>query len=304
MAKNLVIVESPAKARTLQKYLGRDFQVKASVGHVMDLPKSKLGVDIEHDFAPEYQVLHGKKKIISELQGRGQGQGEHLPRARPGSRGRGDRLAHRRAPRQGAPEEHPPRAVQRDHQARGAGGHPQPAGARPQPVRGAADAPHPRSPGRLPDQPAALEEGAPRAVGRPRAVGGGAHHLRARARDPGLPGEGVLVDHRAARRAEPAAVLGAAVPHRRPTSSIRRSSASRTQAAADDAGRRACAARRGPSAKVERKERRRFPTPPFITSRLQQEASRKLGYAPEPHHAHRAAALRRHRAGRPRAPSA
>src|SRR5229473_2029564 len=67
MAKNLVIVESPAKARTLQKYLGRDFQVKASVGHIMDLPKSKLGVDIEHDFEPEYQVLKGKKKIIDEL---------------------------------------------------------------------------------------------------------------------------------------------------------------------------------------------------------------------------------------------
>src|SRR5713101_6558862 len=67
MAKNLVIVESPAKARTLEKYLGKDFQVKASVGHIMDLPKSKLGVDIENDFAPEYHVLHGKKKIIDEL---------------------------------------------------------------------------------------------------------------------------------------------------------------------------------------------------------------------------------------------
>jgi len=67
MAKNLVIVESPAKARTLEKYLGRDFTVKASVGHVMDLPKSKLGVDIENDFAPEYHVLHGKKKIIDDL---------------------------------------------------------------------------------------------------------------------------------------------------------------------------------------------------------------------------------------------
>ena len=53
-AKNLVIVESPAKAKTLEKYLGRDFQVKASVGHVVDLPKSKLGVDVEKNFAPEY----------------------------------------------------------------------------------------------------------------------------------------------------------------------------------------------------------------------------------------------------------
>jgi len=67
MAKHLVIVESPAKARTLTKYLGRDYQVKASVGHVVDLPKSRLGVDIEKDFTPEYQVIHGKSKIITEL---------------------------------------------------------------------------------------------------------------------------------------------------------------------------------------------------------------------------------------------
>lgn len=67
MAKHLVIVESPAKARTLTKYLGRDYQVKASVGHVVDLPKSKLGVDIEKDFEPEYTVIHGKSKIITEL---------------------------------------------------------------------------------------------------------------------------------------------------------------------------------------------------------------------------------------------
>ncbi len=67
MAKHLVIVESPAKARTLTKYLGRNYQVKASVGHVVDLPKSKLGVDIDKDFAPDYQVIHGKAKIISEL---------------------------------------------------------------------------------------------------------------------------------------------------------------------------------------------------------------------------------------------
>jgi len=73
MAKNLLIVESPAKAKTLQKYLGRDFQVKASVGHVMDLPKSKLGVDIENDFKPHYQVLHGKKKIVSELKAAAKG---------------------------------------------------------------------------------------------------------------------------------------------------------------------------------------------------------------------------------------
>src|SRR5438876_698394 len=67
MAKNLVIVESPAKAKTLGKYLGRNYQVKASVGHVMDLPKSKLGVDIERDFEAEYHVIQGKAKILEDI---------------------------------------------------------------------------------------------------------------------------------------------------------------------------------------------------------------------------------------------
>src|SRR5437588_11047562 len=63
----LVIVESPAKAKTIKKYLGAGFTVKASVGHVMDLPKSKMGVDIEHGFTPEYVIIRGKGKIIAEI---------------------------------------------------------------------------------------------------------------------------------------------------------------------------------------------------------------------------------------------
>ncbi len=66
-AKNLIIVESPAKAKTLGKYLGRDFQVKASVGHIVDLPKSKLGVDIKKNFAPDFHVIQGKKKVVDDL---------------------------------------------------------------------------------------------------------------------------------------------------------------------------------------------------------------------------------------------
>ncbi|MBM4262201.1 MAG: type I DNA topoisomerase [Deltaproteobacteria bacterium] len=66
-AKNLVIVESPAKAKTLEKYLGRDFQVKASVGHVVDLPKSKLGVDVKKNFTPDFTVIQAKKKVIDDL---------------------------------------------------------------------------------------------------------------------------------------------------------------------------------------------------------------------------------------------
>jgi DNA topoisomerase-1 len=60
-------VESPAKARTLGRYLGRNFVVKASVGHVVDLPKSKLGVDVDDSFKPDYEIIHGKKKVIDEL---------------------------------------------------------------------------------------------------------------------------------------------------------------------------------------------------------------------------------------------
>jgi DNA topoisomerase-1 len=66
-AKKLVVVESPAKAKTLSRYLGRDFVVKASVGHVVDLPKNKLGVDVDGDFAPHYEIIHGKGKVIAEL---------------------------------------------------------------------------------------------------------------------------------------------------------------------------------------------------------------------------------------------
>ncbi len=64
---SLVIVESPAKAKTIKKYLGRSFDVKASVGHVKDLPKSKIGVDVEHGFQPEYDVIKGKAKVLSEI---------------------------------------------------------------------------------------------------------------------------------------------------------------------------------------------------------------------------------------------
>lgn len=65
--KSLVIVESPAKAKTINKILGKDFGVKASVGHVKDLPKKELGVDVEHNFAPLYITIPGKEKILKEL---------------------------------------------------------------------------------------------------------------------------------------------------------------------------------------------------------------------------------------------
>jgi DNA topoisomerase I len=67
LSKSLIIVESPAKARTLKKFLGSRYQVLASVGHVRDLPKSRLGVDIENDFAPSYVTIKGKGDVIKEL---------------------------------------------------------------------------------------------------------------------------------------------------------------------------------------------------------------------------------------------
>jgi DNA topoisomerase-1 len=73
VAKNLVIVESPAKAKTIKRYLGSDYQVMPSVGHVVDLPKSKLGVDVEHDFAPDYVVIKGKEKVIGEIKSAAKG---------------------------------------------------------------------------------------------------------------------------------------------------------------------------------------------------------------------------------------
>jgi DNA topoisomerase I len=67
MSKSLVIVESPAKAKTINKYLGKDFKVLASVGHVKDLPKKGLGVDIENNFEPTYEVSPGKEKVVREI---------------------------------------------------------------------------------------------------------------------------------------------------------------------------------------------------------------------------------------------
>ncbi|MGC8792102.1 MAG: type I DNA topoisomerase [Bryobacteraceae bacterium] len=67
MAKSLVIVESPAKARTIGKYLGKGFVVKASLGHIKDLPKNELAVDIEHDFKPTYVLIEGKQKLLQEI---------------------------------------------------------------------------------------------------------------------------------------------------------------------------------------------------------------------------------------------
>src|SRR3990170_2412128 len=67
MAKNLVVVESPTKAKTIKKYLGRGYDVRASFGHVLDLPKTKMGVDLKGDLTPHYLVPKEKRKVVEEL---------------------------------------------------------------------------------------------------------------------------------------------------------------------------------------------------------------------------------------------
>src|SRR5271156_3757205 len=67
MSKSLVIVESPAKAKTISKILGKDYQVKASIGHIRDLPRNKLGVNVRKNFEPEYEILRDKEPIVKEL---------------------------------------------------------------------------------------------------------------------------------------------------------------------------------------------------------------------------------------------
>jgi len=67
MAKNLLIVESPAKAKTIEKYLGKDFKVKSSYGHIRDLDKGKNGVSIENDFQPSYVISSEKTKVVKEV---------------------------------------------------------------------------------------------------------------------------------------------------------------------------------------------------------------------------------------------
>src|SRR6476469_6550743 len=67
MPKNLVIVESPSKSKTIEKFLGKDFTVKSSFGHIRDLPKKGLNIDLEHNFEPKYEISADKRKVVAEL---------------------------------------------------------------------------------------------------------------------------------------------------------------------------------------------------------------------------------------------
>ena len=203
MSKNLVIVESPAKARTIERYLGADYRVLASYGHVRDLPenpgKGKLGVDVEHDFAPEYVIFDDRRKQVAEIEKAAQQRRPGLPRHRPRPRGRGDRLARRRGGRRPARQD-APGDLQRDH---GAG---DPRGVRRIRARSTMDLVDAQQARRIVDRLVGYTlspllsrkvRGGP--VGRACPVRRGPPRRRARARDPRVPRPRVLDDRGAPR---------------------------------------------------------------------------------------------------------
>ena len=114
--RHLVIVESPAKARTIGRYLGRDYEVAASVGHVRDLPAKELGVDVEQGFKPKYVTIRGKGKILQELKRKAKDAQEVLLATDPDREG--EAIAYHVAEQLGfgkEPERFQPGDVPRDH---------------------------------------------------------------------------------------------------------------------------------------------------------------------------------------------
>ena len=103
MAKPLVIVESPAKAKTISKFLGNAFDVRASVGHVADLPSKGLAVDVDNGFKPTYELTERGKQVVKDLQAGAEGRQRAVPRDRRGPRGRGHQLAPARVPQAEGP---------------------------------------------------------------------------------------------------------------------------------------------------------------------------------------------------------
>jgi DNA topoisomerase-1 len=277
MAKNLVIVESPAKAKTLGKYLGRDYQVKASVGHVVDLPKSTLGVDIANDFAAEYHVIRGKTSILSEIKKAAKGK-ENVYLA-PDPDREGEAIAWHIAQRLGPRQKNVRRVLFNEITKKAV----QEAIAHPRDLdQHLFEAQQAR---RVLDRLVGyrlsplLWKKVRRGLSAGRVQSVAVRLIVERERDIRAfePVEYWTVDARLEADTPPqflarlAEIGGQKLDHKQ----LRLD----TRARVDEV-----LARLGGVewrvAAVERKERRRNPTPPFITSRLQQEASRKLGYQP------------------------
>ena len=159
MSKSLVIVESPAKAKTIEKYLGKGFEVLASVGHIMDLPKNDIGVELENrTFEPTLIVSPGKEKVVAQLK-RAAAKADEIFLA-PDPDREGEAIAYHLALQLGTngegAEKDSPRDLQRDHEEGGAGGIQARPGRGPESGGRAADAARAGPAGGLPDFSAAV----------------------------------------------------------------------------------------------------------------------------------------------------
>ena len=289
-----MIVESPAKAKTIKKYLGAGYVVKASVGHVKDLPKKKMGIDIEHDFQPEYVVIDGKEKVLAEIKEAAKNATRVLLAPDPDREG--EAIAWHIAEEMRPANPNIQRVLFNEitkkaiNEAIG------------NPLELDAHKFESQQARRILDRlvgyqisPVLWKKVQARAVGRARAVGGGAAGRRARGGDQRLHAGGVLDRRGAASRA---------ARRRRSRPRSRSSTASKAELTQRGPGPRGRsthqerAARASPS--VERKERRKNAPPPFITSKLQQEALQQAALLAQEDHGPGAAALRRRRARRRR----
>ena len=288
----LVVVESPAKARTINKYLGANYIVKASVGHVRDLPKSKIGVDLENGtFEPVYEVIEGKKKVSprsARRRARSRPSTSHPIPIAKARRSRGTSPRRSRTSTQNLRRVLINEITKKGVTAAIAA----PRDDRHEQDGRAAGAPHPRSPRRLQDQPDPVEQGPARAVGGSRAVGRRAPRVRARGRDQGVHARGVLVGRRHVPRRRQPPPFEARI--------WRWKGEKAEPKTKDEADAIATELRAGDAvvASVDKKERRKKPQAPFITSQPAAGRRAQAAVLREAHDGARAAPLRRRRARR------
>ena len=281
MPKTLVVVESPAKAKTIEKYLGGDYTVRASYGHIRDLPKSQLGVDLEHDFAPEYMVPEDSERHVREL--KALKKADDLVLATDYDR-EGEAIAFHVATILGVSPDVAKRVtfteITKDAILE-AFRHPREIDLK------LVDAQQAR---RILDRlvgyrisPLLWKRVRPGSVGGPRPVGRRAAHRRTRARDPRVQPGRVLERRRPAhargRPEQPFLARLVEIPEGKVAASPDKKGVhlGAEADAAQHVERLNRAAYR--VANVEQKERKRSPAPPFTTSTLQQEAARKLGFS-------------------------
>ena len=277
MAKSLVIVESPAKAKTINKYLGKQFIVMASLGHIKDLPKKDLAVDVENGFEPHYEVIEGKKKLIGELKAAAKGVESIYLAADPDREGEAIcfHLQEELEGKKGAPQDLP-RDVQRNHGQRHQEGLRE---ARPGECPsggGAAGPPRAGPAGGLQDFAAAVGQSAPRTFGGARADRGPAADRRTRARDPRVSkAEYWTIDADLAAKKPPtflARLIKKLEKGEEVTPEVGNQETADALVAQLDGADYVVKS-------VTTREKKRNPVAPFITSTLQQEAARKLRFS-------------------------